>query len=381
MNYEQLLTYLSDRDISYIEIIDDYIESDDDLEEEIIKIKRINSEIYSINSRIAIKINYISNVYATDEDVTIQDEDNVSIGLICFKENINSRIYNELTQWQRVAYYADLDIDNTDRKITFDYLVIDENQYSNYMENYYESAPLWGSFSHNSIVDKPYNKNIQTVTAVKSIKHGLTNTHRDNAIWAVYEMYSFERFLKLYHMIELLFYYEWVQQIKKLEDSTLFGINNTIAFYQKDEISQLKKVITLRIKEVEFVIPFLNKYDDYYDIATKIFFDYGKESNPIDKNKRDVLDKFNEVVRDKDFSFNNYKAKMKNGSSKYTEEEYKKDIFNLIVYFIYRIRCSIAHNKLGEYILTHQDEQFMVEFAEPLLRSVVIEAFKIQEDT
>ena len=45
-------------------------------------------------------------------------------------------------------------------------------------------------------------------------------------------------------------------------------------------------------------------------------------------------------------------------------------------YWIYRIRSSIAHNKFGEYIMDNDDEDFIVNFAEPLLKEMVLQSFK-----
>jgi hypothetical protein len=43
---------------------------------------------------------------------------------------------------------------------------------------------------------------------------------------------------------------------------------------------------------------------------------------------------------------------------------------------IYVIRCSVAHSKLGEYFLTTNDERFVVEIIEPLLRDVLNQTFQ-----
>lgn len=48
----------------------------------------------------------------------------------------------------------------------------------------------------------------------------------------------------------------------------------------------------------------------------------------------------------------------------------------LISFWIYRVRCSIAHNKIGEYILSWEDENFITDFAEPLIKEVLNQCFK-----
>ena len=51
-------------------------------------------------------------------------------------------------------------------------------------------------------------------------------------------------------------------------------------------------------------------------------------------------------------------------------------IIYIASYWIYRIRCSIAHHKIGEYLFSWKDENFIVDFGEPLLREVVIQCLK-----
>ena len=50
-------------------------------------------------------------------------------------------------------------------------------------------------------------------------------------------------------------------------------------------------------------------------------------------------------------------------------------IINIATYWIYRVRSSIAHSRIGEYVMSTSDEEFVVEIAEPLLRSVLVQVF------
>lgn len=59
-----------------------------------------------------------------------------------------------------------------------------------------------------------------------------------------------------------------------------------------------------------------------------------------------------------------------------TPEKHKSFILAIATYWIYRIRCSIAHHKIGEYMMGYDDEEFVVEFAEPLLKEIILESFK-----
>ncbi|NES18002.1 MAG: hypothetical protein F6K41_03525 [Symploca sp. SIO3E6] len=55
--------------------------------------------------------------------------------------------------------------------------------------------------------------------------------------------------------------------------------------------------------------------------------------------------------------------------------KYETIIIKIAAYWIYRVRSCIAHNRIGEYIMLPEDEEFIVEFAEPLLREVLYQVF------
>lgn len=369
MTYDELVNYFVESNIEFKEINQDQIYNFENEEDTMICLKKIDDDSYSVNGKIAIEIKSISTKYNKEDDIEIKNQEDVFMGLLCFKENINYKPINQLTEWQLTAFYKGINNQNLSEPISYDYLIIDENLYSDYINEYKESAPIWGGFSHEDIVEKPYNKVIDNIVAVKGIKYP-TITHKNNAIWAINQIYVFERFLKLYHMLELVFYYDWVQGIKNLNDNTLFEVEKFVMF-NKEEISQLNSIITKRCRNIETVVNHMNKYSDFKETCNKIFFEYGKTSNPI---KEKQIDKFNTLIESKDFGFDNYKDKM--GNVNYNQDNYKNDIVKLVSYWIYRVRCSIAHNKIGEYILTHRDEQFMVEFIEPLIVSLVSECFR-----
>ena len=82
-------------------------------------------------------------------------------------------------------------------------------------------------------------------------------------------------------------------------------------------------------------------------------------SNKLDFSKQNLID-------------NNLISNKANRSN----EEYSKLIIDIAVYWIYRIRCSIAHNRIGEYVMSIDDEEFVVNVVEPLLKEVLIQLFK-----
>jgi hypothetical protein len=109
----------------------------------------------------------------------------------------------------------------------------------------------------------------------------------------------------------------------------------------------------------------LNLITNHQNIALEIFYKFGKTSNPL-KSEID----FSKVVP---FGFEENILKSKSISF---HANHPKFIKHLASYWIYRIRCCIAHNKIGEYILSHSEEEFIAEFAEPLIKEVIIQSFK-----
>ncbi|MBK7129689.1 MAG: hypothetical protein IPH66_10055 [Crocinitomicaceae bacterium] len=99
-----------------------------------------------------------------------------------------------------------------------------------------------------------------------------------------------------------------------------------------------------------------------------MFIHFGKSKSDIHLTN---LIKFQSVVSSGSFSQANLQAIKVPATS-----DYNKFIINVTAYWIYRIRCSIAHNKIGEYHLSWNDENFIVDFGEPLLKEVLIQFFK-----
>jgi hypothetical protein len=51
-------------------------------------------------------------------------------------------------------------------------------------------------------------------------------------------------------------------------------------------------------------------------------------------------------------------------------------VSSVAAYWIYRVRSSIAHSRVGEFLFLEADEQFITDFAEPLLLDVVMQVFE-----
>jgi hypothetical protein len=136
-------------------------------------------------------------------------------------------------------------------------------------------------------------------------------------------------------------------------------------------VSRLLYLVNAYCSDINSIVRCLNKVKGYKKVATELFFIFGKKnSNPL----KDISN-FEKFISSADpFSYLNCKKIL--GSNISTLENYKLFIRKLSVYWIYRIRCSIAHNKIGEYLMSLKDEKFVTDFGFPLLQEIISQCFK-----
>ncbi|MGB0930316.1 MAG: hypothetical protein ACPGVB_06050, partial [Chitinophagales bacterium] len=210
---------------------------------------------------------------------------------------------------------------------------------------------------------------IQKINAIPNLELP-TTWHKQAMIRAVQQPYAFERFLKNYHLLELLFDWQLVQTIKSLGDDLQSAIKE-VANYRKDDIERLKSILRLKCNNTDKLAKRLDSIKTFLPIAKEIFYTHGKPSNPLTKGENELQ----EIIDGGGFTDNENLKNCKISKKVNTQELYSKFITDLSAYWIYRVRCSIAHHKIGEYLMSPSDEQFMVEFAEPLLKEVLIQCF------
>lgn len=292
------------------------------------------------------------------------------IGTLRLLKNFSISDYNGLSDENKICFYAD----HQDNQIiapeytfNYDYLLLKKENYRSYVREHMEKSTLWGSFIHiDKIPPISFNEKfkVETIKVNSNLKE-VNGPYADNIYLSIIESNPFNRFLKLYHMIELQFDLHTAEKIRTLldEGNKEKEISIHLRDYVKDEIKRLESIIKERCTEINQLEILINKISQFRSNALKIFYEYGKTSNPLAKKS--------------DF---NYFA---NGTGKFNEMEIKSKgfshpslILKLSAYWIYRVRCCIAHNKLGEYIMGANDEKFVVNFAEPLLKEIIKQCFK-----
>lgn len=245
-----------------------------------------------------------------------------------------------------------------------DFVVLHHDKINDYNENYRRGSALWGMFTHiedqlnkNSLYKTPNNK------IVAKRKLSVETPSEQDAVWrSVAHLSPLERYLKLYHLLEIRFDLELVDAIKAL-NSDLKGIGKILNSYSGDkEFDRLLKITKQYCKEIDFFDKILKEAfsnKNHINKWKEILVEYSKESNPY---KDERAEKFKEVL---DQGFSEQAMKYKNLTWNYDH------LTKLTVYMIYRVRSSIAHFRLGEFLLSTDDEAFVAEVAEPLLRGVV----------
>jgi hypothetical protein len=339
--------------------------------------------ICTLNGMIPIPVDAVSFSYEGDEDIEIYNERDNFLGVLCIcKSNTDINIAS-LTEARYIAYINEVDKDTfrfpLPYKFIKNYLVIDVCEYDDYKNNYMDSAPIWGGFFHSnaaSNLHQAYRFKPSKLIARPGIELP-TDYHKESCIRSVVQPYAFERFLKLYHLLELIFDSKLVEKIKSLNND-LQGIAQLLNQYSSTkEFDRLKILLKDKDKEgrldVDKIANCLNriKSSNYLAKGIEIFFDYGKDGNPY-KIDPDKMIPFVDLMNRGGFTRSNSRDKSIKGIS---ENNYDDLVINFSAYCIYRVRCCTAHNRIGEYVISNDDEGFVVEFAEPLLREVLCQIF------
>jgi hypothetical protein len=325
-----------------------------------------------INGKVAIPVERHASYYNTNSDISVFDTNKNEIGLLCFTKELGEIRWNDLTLTENrfIAFLIEGNYSTRQDpyKFTYNYLIVNENFYKEYEKKYMNSAPLWGGFYH-------LNQNIETnshrisiteirITEIKKQK----KIFLENSVRAISQPFAFERFLKFYHLLELQFDFEVISQIKALDvEIEPERIGELLSAYSDREINRLEDILERYCSDINAIIDKLNKAKEFQDDSYNLFFKFSstKQGNPFNGQEQ----KFLPLIVD-GFEEANFKK------HKISSQSHRKFIIKLSAYWIYRFRCSIAHNKIGEYILSMDKENYVVEFAEPLLKEVLIQCFK-----
>ena len=336
--------------------------------DEITSIELIGTNI-CVNSLLAYPI-LTSSFYDKSSSTKVQNELGTLMGEILFFNHNNEVEIQSLPINRAICLLQDYptDVIADDRYVfTSDYLLIHKSFVEEYIENYKKNSAIWGWYFHKE--DLP-NINfdgyriVQNITATKNIEVNRP-LYFETLEVAFKEANPFLRFLKMYHLLELRFDIHTAEKIRDYlgQVNKEIEIGRLLRDYNREDILRLESLILMNVDVVK-ITPVLDKVIHYRGNAERIFYDYSKESNPL-KSRNDFL----AILSAGGFSEPNVKGIL-NGRA------YEVFIKKLTAHWIYRIRCCIAHSKLGEYLMIKADEDFITEFGEPFLNEIIIHCYK-----
>ena len=313
---------------------------------------------------IALQVDVISNEILPPKDTLLDDlelinilqEDGSLLGTLIPCANLEVSNPSSLPDVAYIAYLSDIDKGlfppEQQYRLQNHYMVIHNKYYGNYMENLADTSILWGGYFHDFDGDKmpsTYKKTLKSITAVLGLEIP-ESEHRSKAIHSLIQNHTFERFLNKYHLLEMLFMYQLVKNIK--DESDMREAIKLIEKYGKkmSERDLLKEVIKSRCNDISKIAECLNiihSKTDYKDAAKRIY---------IEKNDSNFQEMNN---------FLNLKPLPSNENSQ----------IHIVSECIYIIRNAIVHTKIGKYFLTQEDEEFVSEVIEPLIQEILQQAF------
>lgn len=299
----------------------------------------------------------------------------VIIGDLFYLKNQNFDI-STLSNSQFYAFLSECetyDISLPNYTFKSDYILIHKDYIDEFHLKYSSTSAVWGGFklAENLSVINYYKKLTPTITIPEELRD-LDLYAQDSIYRALDQKHSFERFLKLYHLLELEFDYSLIKKIQSLNiitDSNLIG--NLLNEYSRNETDRLFDLVSGSCLDVNSLALKLNGIKLYQSLGEEIFIRFGK-GNKGNFFLNDLA-RYNSLLSDADAFANSTSVQT---HAKISLSDYNKFIHSVTAYWIYRIRCSIAHFKIGEYILTRDKEDFIVEFAEPLIKEVLIQFYK-----
>lgn len=320
-----------------------------------------------VNHWLAIKLEFVSSHYDKSADISIFDPAGNEIGFLCFTAHLGSVEMNMLTEQKYIAYLNEIDFNSFPGNHTFeyDYLIIHDSFYQSFKNSFENTSIIWGGFKTvggSSAASSNYISAVQS-QRIDIIDHlnAPDNLSLETFLKALRQPFGFERFLKYYHVLELNFDNKLVQEIKLLNISTdAQKIGVLLNDYTRNDLDRLNYILNSAINDYRKIEIILNKISSYMANAETIFYTFGKLSNPIREHHKLIT-----IIGSGGFTEGNCRA------VGLGNPDYNNFLCKVASYWIYRIRCSIAHNKIGEYLMVDSDEEFVVEFGEPLLKEIL----------
>lgn len=296
--------------------------------------------------------------------VDLIDATGQEIGQLLLTKGKSIDDFYQLGLAEFLAYLADVSSDefgNVGHVFSKDFVVTSNVAAAEYDKFFRATADIWGGFTHYRRASETQSC-MGTIIAMPNLI--VPSSHHAEAFSRyTHSQNAFERFLRLYHCIELLFDAVTVYRIKKLGHD-IRDLSLILSSHESKEIDRLAAIALEFLVDHEQLAWKMTLISGHELLAKKIFDDYSKHGNPIPPTQNPS--RWQLVCSE--FSLGRYKeTDLKSSNVLGNQDNYARFICRLASYWIYRIRCSIAHNRIGEFILSDTDTDFVRNFGEPLL--------------
>ena len=324
----------------------------------------------AVSGLVVIPIHAVGSFIGRDDDIELQDKNGSAAGTVCFTNSLGQVVASDLTRWQYAAFLAEVETSQIGAEYSFrgNYVVVDEGFAQDYLDNYSAGAPLWGGYSHVPLAVREAGPNPGYIVGNPDIQ--LPTVFHEQALNRYIEATNaFDRFLKLYHTLELLFDYVVLKQMRQVGDD-LQQFGKIMNDYERPEIDRLRFLIQNYCGDSSVIADGFSAVCLHLAKAEEIFQNHAKTGNPLKEAHR--WGEFIALANAGAFAEADFRSK--NFVNKNTS--YLTFVSSLAAYWIYRVRSSIAHSRVGEFLFVDSDEKFITEFAEPLLLDVVNQVFE-----
>ena len=312
---------------------------------------------------VLLPLEWVSHGYNQTLTYTINVSPGNPIGYLLLLRGKRVDDIDALPDVEYVAYAAE----GQPSSFNVDYLAVEEAQFSDYIATYAAGAPIWGGFVHkrSTGVALSPTKSSHLDVMVREISFP-TSHHETIAVWSAYQPLAFGRYLELYHLLELLFDWQIVQEIKSLGDD-LYGIGQILSRHSSKELDCLRYVMSSRCADHEAIAASLARVTTVEAFSRKVLFQYHPDTSPIKEQE------FGDLFVSCSFGSTNPTIRKR---ARDVNFDYRALVIKIASHWVYRIRCCIAHARIGEYVMQPIDEKAVVDFFEPLLRDIVVQAMK-----
>jgi len=326
-----------------------------------------------ISGRVAMPVDGVAWALNRASDIPIVDELSAPLGVLCLVAGLSAKHPPELTRYQYTALLADAPSSDAlagPAVFSRNYAIIEEGEFSRYIKHYGQGAAIWGGFSHGISAGDGFGS-VAEIRARRGVT-APTPHHVSSFRRLTRATGPREQFLQTYHTIELLFDYITYRHLVKAGDD-LVNFGKIMSSYQRAELPRLKGIVRDFCRNFDAVAATMAALEPYLDRAEQMFQLHGKEGNPLSEDAK--WSKFRSLIEAGPIARGNVKlARLAKD-----DKDFDDFMVNLAAYQIYRLRSSIAHNRIGEYLLTDADDAMIAGFGLPLLQEIAVQVFSSTE--